>query len=77
MSPHAGFKVLQAAERHNFIIVEDDIFSDLQVKPTPRLATLDQLNRVIYIRSFSKTLSEACASASPPASRTSPISSQT
>ena len=26
MSPHAGFKVLQAAERHNFIIVEDDIF---------------------------------------------------
>jgi DNA-binding transcriptional MocR family regulator len=57
MSPHAGFKVLQAAERHNFIIVEDDIFSDLQVKPTPRLATLDQLNRVIYIRSFSKTLS--------------------
>jgi DNA-binding transcriptional MocR family regulator len=57
MSPHVGFKVLQAAERHNFTIVEDDIFCDLQVKPTPRLATLDQLNRVIYVRSFSKTLS--------------------
>jgi len=57
MSPHVGFKVLQAAERHNFMIVEDDIFCDLQVKPTPRLATLDQLNRVIYLRSFSKTLS--------------------
>ena len=57
MSPHVGFKVLQAAERHNFMIVEDDIFSDLQVKPTPRLSTLDQLNRVIYVRSFSKTLS--------------------
>ena len=57
MSPHVGFKVLQAAERHNFTVVEDDIFSDLQVKPTPRLATLDQLNRVIYVRSFSKTLS--------------------
>jgi DNA-binding transcriptional MocR family regulator len=27
------------------------------VKITPRLATLDQLNRVIYTRSFSKTLS--------------------
>ena len=52
-----AFKVLQAAERHNFIVVEDDIFCDLQVKPTPRLATLDQLNRVIYARSFSKTLS--------------------
>jgi DNA-binding transcriptional MocR family regulator len=57
MSPHVAFRVLQAAERHNFIVVEDDIFCDLQVKPTPRLATLDQLNRVIYARSFSKTLS--------------------
>ncbi len=57
MSPHVAFKVLQAAERHNFAVVEDDIFCDLQVKATPRLATLDQLNRVIYVRSFSKTLS--------------------
>jgi DNA-binding transcriptional MocR family regulator len=57
MSPHVAFKVLQAAENHNFMIVEDDIFCDLQVKTTPRLATLDQLNRVIYARSFSKTLS--------------------
>jgi DNA-binding transcriptional MocR family regulator len=57
MSPHVVFKVLQAAERHNFTVVEDDIFCDLQVKMTPRLATLDQLNRVIYARSFSKTLS--------------------
>jgi DNA-binding transcriptional MocR family regulator len=57
MSPHVAFRVLQAAERHNFLIVEDDIFSDLQARQTPRLATLDQLNRVIYARSFSKTLS--------------------
>lgn len=57
MSAHVAFKVLQAAERHNFIVVEDDIFCDLQVRTTPRLATLDQLNRVIYVRSFSKTLS--------------------
>ena len=57
ISPHVAFKVLQAAERHNFTVVEDDIFCDLQVKTTPRLATLDQLNRVIYARSFSKTLS--------------------
>jgi DNA-binding transcriptional MocR family regulator len=57
MSPHVAFKVLQTAERHNFTVVEDDIFCDLQVKTTPRLATLDQLNRVIYARSFSKTLS--------------------
>ncbi len=57
ISPHVAFKLLQAAERHDFIIVEDDIFCDLQVKTTPRLATLDQLKRVIYVRSFSKTLS--------------------
>jgi DNA-binding transcriptional MocR family regulator len=57
MSPHVSFKVLQAAERYGFFVVEDDIFCDLQVKATPRLATLDQLNRVIYARSFSKTLS--------------------
>ena len=57
MSPHVAFRILQAAERHNFTVVEDDIFCDLQAKATPRLATLDQLNRVIYARSFSKTLS--------------------
>lgn len=57
ISPHVAFKVLQAAERHNFTVVEDDIFCDLQTTTTPRLATLDQLNRVIYVRSFSKTLS--------------------
>ena len=57
MSPHVAFRVLQAAERHNFTVVEDDVFCDLQVKTTPRLATLGQLDRVIYARSFSKTLS--------------------
>jgi hypothetical protein len=39
---------LQAAERHNFTVVEDDIFCDLRVKTTPHLATLDQVDRVIY-----------------------------
>ncbi|MHA6688248.1 aminotransferase-like domain-containing protein [Mesorhizobium sp. A556] len=57
MSPHVAYKVLQIAERHNFRVVEDDIFCDLQTRPTPRLATLDQLDRVIYVRSFSKTMS--------------------
>lgn len=57
MSPHVSFRVLQLAERFGFTVVEDDIFCDLQPKATARLATLDQLNRVIYVRSFSKTLS--------------------
>lgn len=57
MSAHVAFKILQAAERYNFFVAEDDIFCDLQTKTTPRLATLDQLKRVLYVRSFSKTLS--------------------
>jgi DNA-binding transcriptional MocR family regulator len=57
MSPHVAFRVLQIAERYGFVVVEDDIFSDLQAQPMTRLAALDQLNRVIYARSFSKTLS--------------------
>ncbi len=57
MSPHVGFRVLQLAEQFDFLVVEDDIFCDLQTRNTPRLASLDQLNRVIYARSFSKTLS--------------------
>ena len=77
MSPHVSFKVLQAAERHGFFVVEDDIFCDLQVKATPRLATLDQLNRVIYARSFSKTLSGSLRVGSSPALSPSPTSSPT
>jgi hypothetical protein len=57
LSAYRDSLVLQAAERHSFMIVEDDIFCDLQMKTTPRLATLDQLGRVIYVRRFSKTLS--------------------
>jgi DNA-binding transcriptional MocR family regulator len=57
MSSHMSFKVLQLAERYGFYVVEDDVFCDLQTKQTPRLASLDQLDRVIYVRSFSKTLS--------------------
>lgn len=57
MSPHVSFRVLQLAAQFDFLIVEDDIFCDLQTRKTPRLAALDQLDRVIYARSFSKTLS--------------------
>jgi len=57
MSSHISFKVLQLAERYGFYVVEDDVFCDLQTKQTQRLASLDQLDRVIYVRSFSKTLS--------------------
>lgn len=57
MAPHVAYRVLQSASRHDFQIVEDDIFSDLETRTVSRLAALDQLERVIYVRSFSKTLS--------------------
>jgi DNA-binding transcriptional MocR family regulator len=38
-------------------IIEDDIFVDFEPSPSPRLAVLDGLSRVIGIGSFSKTLS--------------------
>ncbi len=37
--------------------MEDDAFADLLPPSSPRLAALDQLRRVLYVGTFSKTLS--------------------
>ena len=50
-------RVLQLAEKHHFTVVENDIYADLDPEPRPSLASLDQLQRVVYISSFSKTVS--------------------
>ncbi len=50
-------RLMQMAATHGFLVVEDDPFGDLQPATAPRLAALDQLERVIYVSSFSKTLS--------------------
>jgi DNA-binding transcriptional MocR family regulator len=50
-------RVLQLAEKYDFVIVENDIYVDLDPEPRPSLASLDQLQRVVYIGSFSKTIS--------------------
>jgi DNA-binding transcriptional MocR family regulator len=50
-------RLLQIATRQGFLIVEDDPFADLLPASAARLAALDQLERVIYVSSFSKTLS--------------------
>lgn len=57
LSPQTAFRVLSAASAHDLLIVEDDIFADFEPTPSPRLAVLDGLDRVIRIGSFSKTLS--------------------
>jgi len=57
LSPQTAHRVLRAAEAHDLTIVEDDIFADFEPEPSPRLAVLDGLDRVIRVGSFSKTLS--------------------
>jgi DNA-binding transcriptional MocR family regulator len=50
-------RLLQLAEQHHFMLVENDIYADMDPGVRPSLASLDQLNRVIYLGSFSKTIS--------------------
>jgi DNA-binding transcriptional MocR family regulator len=51
-------RLVQLAERHNLLMVEDDVHGDFYPHPNPvRLAQLDKLQRVIFVSSFSKTLS--------------------
>ncbi|MBS1062192.1 PLP-dependent aminotransferase family protein [Gluconobacter wancherniae] len=56
-TPSVTHHVLSLAERHDFMIIEDDIFGGLADEAIPTLAHLDQLQRVIFISSFSKTIS--------------------
>jgi DNA-binding transcriptional MocR family regulator len=60
LSAAKAFQILKIAEQHDFTIVEDDIYCDMHpgstVQPATRIAALDQLNRVIYLGGFSKTL---------------------
>jgi DNA-binding transcriptional MocR family regulator len=60
LSAAKAFQVLRLSEEHDFIIVEDDIYCDLHpgsaVQPATRLSALDQLQRVIYLGGFSKTM---------------------
>jgi len=50
-------RVLQLAHQHDFAIVENDIYADLDPELHPSLASLDRLQRVAYLGSFSKTIS--------------------
>jgi DNA-binding transcriptional MocR family regulator len=60
LSSAKAYQVLNAAEKYGFTIVEDDVYCDLHPgngrQAGTRIASLDQLNRVIYLGGFSKTL---------------------
>ncbi len=50
-------RVLQLADKHGLTVVENDLYVDLDPDPRPSLASLDQLARVLYVGSYSKTIS--------------------
>lgn len=50
-------RLLQLADQHDFVLVENDIYADMDSTARPSLASLDQLHRVIYLGSYSKTIS--------------------
>lgn len=53
-------RLVQLAERHDLLLVEDDVYGDLHPAANPvRLSQLDQLRRTIFIGSFSKVLSSS------------------
>ncbi|PRA27330.1 aminotransferase-like domain-containing protein [Pseudomonas poae] len=51
--------LLALAHRENFLIIEEDVLGDLQHASCTRLSALPHDERVIYVASFSKTLSSA------------------
>jgi len=55
-SAATAFKVLRLAERHDFLVVEDNVSADLVPGRAITLAGADQLRRVIYVGSFSKSI---------------------
>lgn len=57
ISQPVAYRMLQLAEKYDLILVEDDIYGDFHPAAATRLATLDQLRRVIYVSSFSKSVS--------------------
>ncbi|CAG9179710.1 PLP-dependent aminotransferase family protein [Cupriavidus respiraculi] len=59
ISAAKAFRVLQLAQKYNLLLVENDALADFKPTSLPRLAALDQLERTIYIGSFSKSFSAA------------------
>ncbi|UJX44539.1 PLP-dependent aminotransferase family protein [Xanthobacter sp. YC-JY1] len=57
LTPAVAYRLLQVATRHGLLVVESDPFADILPASHPRLASLDQLERVIHVGTFAKTLS--------------------
>jgi DNA-binding transcriptional MocR family regulator len=59
ISAGTAHRLLKLAGEHDLILVEDSVYADLECRPSPGLAALDDFDRVILLGSFSKTLTAA------------------
>ncbi|WLG49475.1 PLP-dependent aminotransferase family protein [Pseudomonas sp. FP1742] len=59
LTPGVAQQVLQLARNHGVLVVEDDVYADLHSGPGTRLAALGIDDNVIYVGSYSKTLSSS------------------
>ena len=57
LAPKVALQVLQLANKHGVLVIEDDVYADLHCGPGVRLAALD--DGVLYVGSYSKTLSSS------------------
>lgn len=56
LSPGHAHRVLQLAQAHDFHVLEDDIYGFLAPQHATRMSVLDDLQRTVYVGSFSKIL---------------------
>lgn len=59
LSPSKAFRLVQLAQAHNLILVDDDALADFKPASAIRVSALDQLQRSLYVGSFSKSVSAA------------------
>ncbi len=59
LSPAKAHQLLRIAETYDLLLVENDAMADFKPSSAIKLSSLDQLNRTLYVGSFSKSVSAA------------------
>ena len=50
-------RLLQLSAQHGFRLVENNLYADMVAEPQPCLSSLDHLQQVVYVGSYSKSIS--------------------
>ena len=59
LAPAVAQRVVQLAKTYGLLVIEDDVYADFHSGPGTRLAALGTDDNVIYVGSYSKTLSSS------------------